>query len=73
MRGRGLALLPKLLVGIAEEPTAVVLHGGVCEGGGSVRSIDSPLLGTRCSLPIRGMEHGVRELKLAIYLACVAF
>jgi len=45
MRGRGLALLSTLLVGIAEEPTAVVLHGGVCEGGESGTTPGSPLLG----------------------------
>lgn len=46
MRG----LQPALVLGwadIAEEPTALIAHGGVCEGGESGFDPDSPLLGKR--------------------------
>ena len=44
MRGRPPALTPGA-VDIAEEPTALIGHGGVCEGGGPTSTVGLPLLG----------------------------
>jgi hypothetical protein len=39
MRGRTPAMAPWTCAVIAEEPTALVAHGGVCEGGGPTAAV----------------------------------
>ena len=53
MRGREPALAPNVLAAIAEEPAALIAHGGVCEGGGSVLSdrLSSTRKGTAALTP----------------------
>jgi hypothetical protein len=45
MRGRGAVEEPRC-VDIAEEPTALIGHGGVSEGAGPIKLIGPALLGS---------------------------
>lgn len=70
MRGHQPALAPGW-AGIAEEPAALIAHGGVCEEGGRNRRFRLPLLG-QVSTPAQRNTGRASTMLAATEQVCVA-
>jgi hypothetical protein len=54
-------------------PTKIDFHGRNAPRSSGEDCGCRSCLYIRCPLPISGLEHGVREIRLGVYVACVAF